>query len=235
MNEGVNGATANLSSKTTGASGYLPAAVPAHLPCPGAPASVRTHHQPEPELNIIMKNLVNSFLTDGRQTNLLRNGGVLAAAALLGLATGCAHAREKSATRHALVHRAVVAPPGWTVTGINLTNSASVNGWGNFSVVAPGTNAVGWFASLLGARPRVYTDFEESWSDTSAGGGTFVFTDPTASAVHFGHTNQTALGGSRGTDIGSIQSVITTNAVNAITAGGSAAGGVIGAAVKAAQ
>ena len=233
MNEAVNGATANLSSKTTGASGYLPAAVPAHLPCPGAPASVRTNHQPETELNIIMKNLVNSVLTHGRQTNLLRNGGVLAAAALLGLATGCAHAREKSATRHVLVHRAVVAPPGWTVTGINLTNSAAANGWGNFSVVAPGTNAAGWFASLLGARPRVYTDFAESWSDTSSGGGTFVFTDPTASAVHFGHTNQTALGGSRGTDIGSIQSVITTNAVNAITAGGSAVGSVIGAAVKA--
>ena len=79
----------------------------------------------------------------------------------------------------------------------------------------------------------MYTDFAESWSDTSSGGGTFVFADPTASAVHFGHTNQTALGGSRGTDIGAIQSVITTNAVNAITAGGSAVGNVIGAAVKA--
>ncbi len=182
---------------------------------------------------MIMKNLVNSVLNHKRQSNVLRSGGVLAAVTLLGLATGCAHAREKSATRHVLVHRAVVAPPGWTVTGINLTNSAAANGWVDFSVVAPGTNAVGWFASLLGARLRVYTDFAETWSDTSAGGGTFVFTDPTASAVHFGHTNQTALGGSRGTDIGSIQSVITTNAVNAITAGGSAVGSVIGAAVKA--
>ena len=134
-------------------------------------------------------------------------GGLLAAAVLAGVVTGCAHAREQSATRHTVVHR---------------------------SVTPAGTNQVGWLAGVLGRGPRVYTDYEETWSDTSSGGGTFVLTDPSASAVHFGHTNQTALGGSRGTDIGQIQTVITTNAVNVITAGGAAAGNVIGAAVKAA-
>jgi len=134
-------------------------------------------------------------------------GALLATAVLAAVATGCAEARERSATRHTVRHRAV-APAG--------------------------TNQPGWLAGLLGRGPQVYTDYEETWSDTSAGGGTFVLTDPAASAVHFGHTNQTALGGSRGTDIGQIQTVITTNAVNAITAGGAAAGNVIGAAVKAA-
>ena len=168
------------------------------------------------------------------KTKMLLSLALAAFAAVDLTATGCAHAREKSATRHKVEHHAVVAPPGWTVAAMDITNSATGNALGQQIITAPGTNQPGWFASLFAPRPRVFTDYEEIWDDNSSGGGTFIFTDPSASALHFGHTNQTALGGSRGTDIGQIQSVITTNAVQAITAGGSAIGRVIGAAASAA-
>lgn len=151
------------------------------------------------------------------------------------LATGCAHMGVASKTQHRLTHSSIAVPPGWTVVEASLTNSATGNQITQFEVSGPGTNAGGFFANLTAPRPHVYRDFTETWTDTSKGGGTFVFTDPSASALNFSHTNQTALGGGRSTSVGQVQSVITTNAVQAIGAVGSAAGNVIGAAVKAAS
>ena len=159
---------------------------------------------------------------------------LIGAAALALAATGCAHAKERSHTFHEAVHKTVVAPPGWTVASLKLTNSATGNELDAVVITAPGTNDAGFWASLAAPRPRIFTDYDEIWSDDSSGGGTFIFTDPSASSLAFSHTNQTALGGSRSTGIGQIQSVITTNAVQAITAGGSAVGNVIGAAASAA-
>ena len=157
------------------------------------------------------------------------------AALAIGALSGCAHVRENSTTQHSIVDRAVVTPPGWTVTHIVVTNSGAGNSLGTIAVTAPGTNQYGFWASLTAPRPHVYTDFAETWRDTSSGGGTFVFTDPQASQATFTHSNQAALGGSRSTVIGSISSTITSNAVSAITASGGAVGNVIGAAAKAAS
>jgi hypothetical protein len=140
----------------------------------------------------------------------------------------------KSATQHEIAHRTVVAPPGWTVASLKFTNSPAGNALEAVFITAPGTNNSGFWASLVAPRPHVFTDYDEIWSDDSSGGGTFLFTDPAASQLEFDHTNQSALGGGRQTKAGSITSTITTNAVSAITAGGSAVGNVIGAAANAA-
>lgn len=165
----------------------------------------------------------------------LRCGLLLSALTLTVVAVaGCAHVREASKTKHEIVAYAVVAPPGDTVTTFNITNTAAGNQLVEIHVTAPGTNEPGFWAGLTAPRPHVYRVFHEAWYDSSSGGGTFLFTDPTASTLSFSHTNQTALGGSRATSIGQIQSVITTNAVSAIGASGTAVGNVIGAAASAA-
>lgn len=153
-------------------------------------------------------------------------------------ATGCAHARVNSKTEHKIVHHAAILPPGWTLADATVSNSPEANAFLPQAITSPasfaGTNASGFFANLDAPRPRTFVDYEETWTDTSAGGGTFVFTDPAASQLEFDHTNQSALGGGRVTRAGSITSTITTNAVSAITAGGTAVGNVIGAAASAA-
>lgn len=162
---------------------------------------------------------------------------ILALASLaIGLTTttGCAHARVKSGTEHAMTHRTVALPPGWTVAGVKVANGSTANAFEPLALTAPGAATTSFWASLVAPRPRVFTDYQETWTDSSSGGGTFVFTDPAASQLEFDHTNQSALGGGRVTKAGSIASTITTNAVNAITAGGSAVGNVIGAAASAA-
>lgn len=158
----------------------------------------------------------------------------LLAVATIPLNTGCAHVAESSRTTHAVKHRAVALPPGWAATAAEITNTAAGNVVTPVTILAPGTNNAGFWASLVAPRPHVYVDWQETWLDRSWGGGTFAFTDPQASQAVFAHTNQAALGGGRSTSIGAISSTITTNAVQAITAGGTAAGDVIGATVKAA-
>ena len=160
---------------------------------------------------------------------------IAAAACAAALATtGCAHARVKSGTEHALTHRTVALPPGWTLAGVKATNKSMANAFDPLALTAPGAAPTSFWASLVAPRPRVFTDYQETWMDSSSGGGTFVFTDPAASQLEFDHTNQSALGGGRVTKAGSITSTITTNGVSAITAGGSAVGNVIGAAASAA-
>ena len=152
----------------------------------------------------------------------------------LTITTGCAHARVKSGTEHKLAHYTVALPPGWTLADARLANSPTANAFEPLAITSPGANAGGFWASLVAPRPHVFRDYVETWADESSGGGTFVFTDPAASQLEFDHTNQSALGGGRTTKAGSITSTITTNAVSAITAGGSAVGNVIGAAASAA-
>lgn len=159
----------------------------------------------------------------------LRCGIALTLAALaITAGSGCVHVKEKSQTKHEVSAFAVVAPPGDTVTTFDVTNTASGNQLVEVSVTSPGTNQTGFWAGLTAPGPKVYRVFHETWLDTSAGGGTFVFSDPAAAGLNFGHTNQTGLGGSRSTSIGQIQSTTTTNDVAAITA----AGNVIGAAAS---
>ena len=163
----------------------------------------------------------------------LRCGIALSLAALaITAGSGCVYVKEKSHTGHEVSAFAVVAPPGDTVTSFEVTNTASGNQLVEVNVTAPGTNQPGFWAGLTAPGPKVYRVFHETWLDASAGGGTFVFSDPAAAGLNFGHTNQTALGGSRSTSIGQIQSTTTTNDVAAITAAGAAAGNVIGAAAS---
>ena len=158
----------------------------------------------------------------------------LAGVAVLLAGPGCAHVKDCSRARHEIIHRAAVLPPGWTVVSANLTNTATGNAVVETPLaLQPPTNApAGFWASLVAPSPRIYRDWRESWQDDSAGGGTFLFTDPAASQLAFARSNQTALGGNHTASVGTITSVITTNAVNAIGTTGTAAGNVIGAALK---
>ena len=159
----------------------------------------------------------------------------LAAVAAIGFTaatTGCAHVKEKSRTLHEFAHQTVVLPPGWSVASLQLTNSAAGNALSAVAIVNLSTNNPGFWASLVAPRPHVFTDYKEVWADNSSGGGTFLFTDPTASALAFGHTNQTALGGSRSTSIGQIQSQVTTNDTQAITATANGVAAGVAAALK---
>lgn len=169
------------------------------------------------------------------KTKTILSGALIAVTSLALVATtGCAHARVKSGTEHKIAHYTAALPPGWTLADVKLANSSTANEFEPLAITAPGTAGTGFWASLVAPRPHVFRDYVETWLDTSSGGGTFVFTDPAASQLEFDHTNQSALGGGRQTKAGSITSTITTNAVSAITAGGSAVGNVIGAATKAA-
>jgi len=155
------------------------------------------------------------------------------ALAVVAAGAGCAHARDGARTLHRVEAYGEVVPAGWTIVKPVLTNSPSGNALADYSVVAPGgTNMPGFFTGLV-QRPMRFLAYREEWLDSSAGGGTFVFTDPEATALAFGRTNQTALGGNRSVTVGSLKSTITTNAVSAIGAGGTAIGNVISAAAQA--
>jgi hypothetical protein len=161
---------------------------------------------------------------------------LLTSVAIAGMAvvlTACAHVREYSRTEHHAIAKAIATPPGWTVSQALVTNTATGNQVSYLVTTAPGTNQTGFLANLFAPRPRVFTSFEETWWDRSAGGGTFVFTDPSAQELMFTHTNQTALGGNRLVSIGMISSTVTTNDVAAIGAAGTAVGNVVGAAASA--
>jgi hypothetical protein len=74
----------------------------------------------------------------------------------------------------------------------------------------------------------------ESWKDSEGGGGFFLFADPTVQAMTAIHTNQCALGGGSAFAAGTLTILVDSNLVPAITATGTAAGNVIGAAAKSA-
>jgi hypothetical protein len=74
----------------------------------------------------------------------------------------------------------------------------------------------------------------ETWRDSEAGGGLFLFTDPAVQSLAAFHTNQTALGGGSSFVTGNMTVLVDTNTGQIIGATGSAVGNVIGAAAKAA-
>ena len=142
--------------------------------------------------------------------------------------TGCASAHVKSGTAHHLTAHGIALPPGWSAILPNINNSANNNQVNQITFTTTGTNGVGFFSP----RPLVFVAFDESWTDDSRGGGTFLLTDPKASQLNFEHTNQTALGGGRVTQVGEIDSTITTNAVAMVTAVGKAAGDIAAEIIK---
>jgi hypothetical protein len=72
----------------------------------------------------------------------------------------------------------------------------------------------------------------ETWRDSEGGGGFFLFADPNVQAMTALHTNQCALGGGSAFAAGSFTILVDSNLVPAIAATGTAAGNIIGAAVK---
>lgn len=146
---------------------------------------------------------------------------------------GCAHFSKTSVTTHVLVKYGAAVPPDWRVVepvgGLALPGNET-NAYAEFAFTGETNTAAG----LLANGPRIFVAYRESWTDRSRGGGTFLFTDPAASQVASGVTNQAALGGAHTFQVGNVSSTITTNAVSAITAGGTAVGNVIGAAASAA-
>ena len=157
------------------------------------------------------------------------------AAVAVMLMTGCAHFAKKSTTAHERVVRAVALPPGWTLVAatdalnLPLTETATFLDHNNLTAVTNFT--AGFFAP----RPTVFDVIRESWTDTSKGGGTFLFTDPQASQVASTVGNQAALAGAHTFNVGSMSSTISSNAVAAINATGNSVGNIIGAAAKAAS
>jgi hypothetical protein len=72
----------------------------------------------------------------------------------------------------------------------------------------------------------------EVWSENHHGGGTALLADPVATQIASYHTNQAGLGGASTFTVGGLQSTVNTNAAAILSAGGTAVGNVIGAAVK---
>ena len=146
---------------------------------------------------------------------------------------GCAHASKVGKARHETFTYGVVAPPNWKTivpTGQYVMPLDASFAYADYSFAGETNTPSGLFAN----RPHVFLARHEIWEDYSAGGGTFLFTDPNASQIASSVSNQAALAGSHAFTVGSITSTVTTNDVGAINAVGSAAGNVIGAAAKAA-
>lgn len=147
-------------------------------------------------------------------------------AAVVSTLVGCAHATKRSVSAYELTERAAALPPGWQVVAPNSALNLPTN-----QVVGFSTNAVFITTNKLGfwsPRPKIYVAIHAKWEDRSSGGGTFMFTDPSASQIASGIQNQTALGGSHTFDLGEFKSVITTNAVQAIKESASGVGNVAG-------
>jgi hypothetical protein len=70
------------------------------------------------------------------------------------------------------------------------------------------------------------------WKDAAFTRGIYLFTDPTLQTISVLHTNHTALGGSSQFVAGNFSVIVDSNLVPAISATGTAAGNIIGAAVK---
>ena len=146
---------------------------------------------------------------------------------------GCAHARKVATSKHEIFTYGVVTPPNWKAvvpTGQYVLPLDSSFAYADYSFTGETNTPSGLFAN----RPHVFLARHEIWEDNSAGGGTFLFTDPNASQIASAVSNQAGLAGSHAFTVGSITSTVTTNDVGAINAVGSAAGNVIGAAAKAA-
>ncbi|HEV2350836.1 MAG TPA: hypothetical protein VG028_13425 [Terriglobia bacterium] len=74
----------------------------------------------------------------------------------------------------------------------------------------------------------------ETWRDIEKGGGWFLMTDPTVQSISATHTNQAALGGGSLFQAGPMDVKVDPQTGAIISAGGTAVGNVIGAAMKSA-
>jgi hypothetical protein len=74
--------------------------------------------------------------------------------------------------------------------------------------------------------------YHETWQDKTFTRGYYLFADPNLMALKAWHTNQTALGGCSHFQCGSISITVDTNTAAIVSAGGTAVGNVVGAAVK---
>ena len=148
------------------------------------------------------------------------------------ITSGCAHAKEKSRTWREIDAYGEVAPPGWSVVTPQTTNTSTTSFVDDLTFTSPGTNTTGFWSNLFAPKPHRFLAYKETWGDESSGGGTFVLTDPSASALDFAHTNQIALGGGRATHIGTLTAAPGTNDVALVNAVGTAAGNIVGQALK---
>jgi len=164
--------------------------------------------------------------------SVLSIAACLALMATVAITSGCANAKEKSHTGHIIKLYGETVPAGHSAVIPEITNTPAGNQIQYFTVTAPGTNQTGFFANLTAPRPHRFLAFEETWDDTSSGGGTFLLTDPSASALDFAHTNQIALGGGRATHIGTLTAAPGTNDVALVNAVGTAAGNIVGQALE---
>ena len=149
------------------------------------------------------------------------------------LFTGCASFNKSSLATHSKTLYGVAVPPGWHVVVPTQQLTLPLSETFNFAdyLTPDGTNGnFGYWAK----GPKIFVASRETWTDKAKGGGTFVFTDPAASQVSSVVTDQTALGGAHNFGVGSVSSTISSNAVQAIAAGGTAVGNIIGAAASAA-
>ncbi|MGA2175058.1 MAG: hypothetical protein ABSH38_08775 [Verrucomicrobiota bacterium] len=89
------------------------------------------------------------------------------------------------------------------------------------------TRSVEWFTGRDDGLVR-----RETWRDAEGGGGLFLFTDPAVQQMFALHTNQTALGGGSLFSAGTATITVDTNTAAVVGATGTAAGNVIGAAMK---
>jgi uncharacterized protein YceK len=74
----------------------------------------------------------------------------------------------------------------------------------------------------------------ETWVDKDSGGALFLFVDPSSQGMCIKHTNQVDLGGSTWMMMAPFSSVIDSNLVPFVAAGGTAVGNIVGAAAKSA-
>jgi hypothetical protein len=72
----------------------------------------------------------------------------------------------------------------------------------------------------------------ERWTDESFTRGRYFLADPDLSKLTFIHSNQPALGGGSFFSCGTLSVVVDSNTPAIISAGGTAVGNVVGAAVK---
>ncbi len=152
--------------------------------------------------------------------------GILFIVSVAQAGPGCAHFAKTSTTTHELVKYGAAVPSGWRVVepvGSLELPGMTTNGYAGFHFPGEPNRAGGW----LTPGPRIFVAYRETWTDRSRGGGTFLFTDPAASQVQSGVTNQAALGGAHSFSVGQVSSTITTNTVGAIGAGGTALGNAI--------
>ncbi|NBV24422.1 MAG: hypothetical protein EBS05_21195 [Proteobacteria bacterium] len=142
--------------------------------------------------------------------------------------TGCASAHRNDAARKGFDFHGIVSPAGTVAPRLVMSPGTGTNGPSYTvsydSLGTPGTNAL--------AKPFAFHAFTLKWQDSSKGGGTFLLSDPKASAIAHDRQHQSELGGSFNFSVGQVQSDVSTNG---IAAAGTAVGNVVKKAIQGAK